>query len=106
MQVSLPACPLPDDVRVYLPVTFPMVRDALALGTFDVDVGYGVTPTLREWYASGDAEELEYAATSDAARASLRLLLGDSSAARRRAVVAAEVGDALPDAELGRSGVR
>ena len=32
---------------------------------------YAVTPALREWYAEGDAEELEYAALQEAARASL-----------------------------------
>jgi len=44
-----------------------------------------VTPTLREWYAEGDAEELEYAALMAAARASLRLLAHASDAPPRRA---------------------
>jgi hypothetical protein len=54
---------------------------------------YAVTPSLREWYADGDLEELEYAATLAAARASLRLLADDSSAVARRVVIAAEVDD-------------
>jgi hypothetical protein len=46
---------------------------------------------LREAYASGDAEELEYAALTEAARASLRLLAGDPAAPPRRVVLAAEI---------------
>ena len=38
---------------------------------------FAVTPALREWYAAGDLEELEYAAMAEAARASLRLLDAD-----------------------------
>ncbi len=59
---------------------------------------YGVTAGLREWYASADAEELEYAASQRAARASLRLLGGaaaprgvDGAAGLRRVVLALEV---------------
>jgi hypothetical protein len=55
---------------------------------------YAVTPALREWYTEGDAEELEYAAMTDAARASLRLLADSPEAPKRRVVVAAEVPDA------------
>ena len=43
---------------------------------------FAVTPALRERYASGDLEELEYVAMTHAARASLRLL---SQMRRRRA---------------------
>jgi hypothetical protein len=52
-----------------------------------------VTPALREWYTEGDEEELEYAALTEAARASLRLLAADSLAPRRRTVIAADVAD-------------
>src|SRR3954464_14983342 len=55
--------------------------------------GYAVTPALREWYASADLEELEYAAMSDAAKDSLRLLAADPDAPSRRVVVVAEVPD-------------
>ena len=57
--------------------------------------GFAVTPQLRQFYAVSDAdadiEELEYAALLAAARASLRLLDVDPTAARRRVVVAADV---------------
>jgi hypothetical protein len=53
--------------------------------------GYAVTPALREWYASGDIEELEYVAMTHAARESLRLLAADPASPRRRVVLAAEV---------------
>src|SRR6202040_2648844 len=48
-------------------------------------------PALREAYASGDTEELEYAALTEAARASLRLLAADPAAPPRRVVLAAEI---------------
>jgi hypothetical protein len=53
--------------------------------------GFAVTPALREAYASGDEEELEYAALTEAARASLRMLAADPAAPPRRVVLAAEI---------------
>src|SRR5208337_5013610 len=53
--------------------------------------GFAVTPALREAYASGDEEELEYAAMTEAARASLRMLAQDPAAPPRRVVLAAEI---------------
>ena len=55
--------------------------------------GYAVTPALREWYSSGDIEELEYVAMMHAARESLRLLAADPKAPRRRVVLAVDVAD-------------
>lgn len=85
-------------MRVYLPGTLPAlfqaVRDA-QLGPAPLP-GFAVTPDLREWYASGDQEELEYVAMMHAARASLRLLAADPAAPRRRVVLAVDV----PDAEV------
>jgi hypothetical protein len=56
---------------------------------------FALTPTLRESYAAGDTEELEYVAMNEAARASLRLLAteleDDPAALARRVVVAADV---------------
>ncbi|HMD91645.1 MAG TPA: hypothetical protein VKG80_03295 [Trebonia sp.] len=80
-------------MRVYLPSTILALADALAKG----EVGeaplhaFAVTPALREAYASGDDEELEYVAMLTAARQSLRLLAGDPDAPRRRVVLAVDV---------------
>lgn len=82
-------------MRVYLPSTLSELRTLLDNG-FVGDPplpGYAVTPALREWYAEGDLEELEYATLSLAARASVRLLDADPDAVRRRVVVVAEVPD-------------
>jgi hypothetical protein len=55
---------------------------------------FAVTPQLREHYPLSDTdEELEYAALLAAARASLRLIDVDPTAARRRVVLAADVPD-------------
>lgn len=80
-------------MRVYLPSTLPELARALADGEITVHRAYAVTPALREWYADGDTEELEYAAMLAAARASLRMLAGDLDAPCRRVVLAAEVPD-------------
>ena len=82
-------------MRVYFPSTLRLLADALEAGQLAPALltGYAVTPSLREWYAEGDQEELEYVALTAAARASLRLLDLDDAAPRRRVVVAAEVPD-------------
>ena len=82
-------------MRVYLPSTLPALGRALAAGEIGPAplVAYAVTPALREWYADGDLEELEYAALTAAARASLRLLAEDLEAPPRRVVLAVEVPD-------------
>jgi hypothetical protein len=80
-------------MRVFLPSTLPALTQALAAGQVGPGplCGFAVTPALREAYASGDQEELEYAALTEAARASLRLLAADSKAAPRRVVLAVEI---------------
>ncbi|MCA1721902.1 MAG: hypothetical protein LC779_12635 [Actinobacteria bacterium] len=84
-------------MRVYLPSTLPALRRLLETG----QVGdpplpaFAVTGALREWYAEGGDEELEYAALALAAQASLRLLDADPDAPPRRAVVVAEVPDGV-----------
>ncbi len=82
-------------MRVYLPCTLPALARAVEAGELGPApmTGYAVTPALVEWYASGDTEELEYVALTEAARASLRLLADDPAAPPRRVVVAAEVPD-------------
>jgi hypothetical protein len=81
------------EVRVFLAATLPAVAELLRAGEFVPPAarGYAVTPALREWYASGDMEELEYAAMTHAARQALRLLAADPAAPRRRVVLAAEI---------------
>jgi hypothetical protein len=84
-------------MRVFLPSTLPVVAQALQAGHLGPGPlpGFAVTPALREAYASGDTEELEYAALTEAARASLRLLAGDlagdPAAPARRVVLAADI---------------
>ena len=82
-------------MRVYLPSTLPGLAAALEAGQIGPapQPGFGVTPALREWYASGDLEELEYMALLEAARASLRLLASEPGAPPRRVVLAAEVAE-------------
>jgi hypothetical protein len=80
-------------MRVFLPSTLPALAQALQAGHVGPGPlpGFAVTPALREAYASGDAEELEYAALTEAARASLRMLAGDPAAPSRRVVLAADI---------------
>jgi hypothetical protein len=104
-------------MRVFLPSTLPALAEALRAGKVGPagqadqagpgtpgpglalsgspdpgqQPGYAVTPALREAYASGDEEELEYAALTEAARASLRMLAGNPAAPPRRVVLAAEI---------------
>jgi uncharacterized protein DUF6912 len=97
-------------MRVYVPLTFPALRDAHGAGELAPGrggtVAYAVTPGLREWYLSDDSEELEYAALNRAAQASLRLLAVGPDAPRRRVVLALDVADGAvsfdPDHGLDR----
>ncbi|HET6212310.1 MAG TPA: hypothetical protein VFE14_05500 [Micromonosporaceae bacterium] len=97
-------------VRVYVPATLPALAVLARTGELGPPlVAHAVTPTLREWYAEGDEEELEYVAFTRAAQGALRLLRTDSGAPRRRVVVSADVPAAAitrPDPELGSSEVR
>ena len=82
-------------MRVYVPATSTILAAVAAAG----EVGpapvtaFAVTPGVREWYHDEDVDELEYAASGQAVRASLRLVDSDPSAARRRVVLAFDVGD-------------
>ncbi|WP_092557784.1 DUF6912 family protein [Actinoplanes derwentensis] len=100
-----------DLVRVYVPATLPLLAILRAGGQIgdQTTVAHAVTPMLREWYAEGDEEELEYVAFTRAAQDALRLLRQDTSAPRRRVVVSADVPAASlirEDTELGTSTVR
>jgi hypothetical protein len=82
-------------MRVYIPTTLAGLAEAYKaaeLGPAPLDA-YAVTPGLREWYVSDDIEELEYAALTRAAQASLRLLAVSPDVPRRRVVVAVDVAD-------------
>jgi len=84
-------------VRVYLPATTSLLRALVETSSFGAApiTAFAVTPALREWYVDDDIEELEYAASLEAARASLRLLSADPAAAPRRVVIAADLPDDL-----------
>lgn len=114
-------------MRVYLPATIAMVRELVSTGKLTPlgGTGFALTPALRESYASGTSEELEYAALLEAARASLRLIAtkyengegvsalatGDEDGAgsadpARRVVVSADVDDATERPDLDDAVVR
>jgi hypothetical protein len=105
-------------MRVFLPSTLPALAEALRAGRLGpvpgpdpaadpgTLSGYAVTPALREAYASGDEEELEYSALTEAARASLRMLAEDPAAPPRRVVLAADIpaDQVKPDAQDSEPG--
>jgi hypothetical protein len=100
-------------MRVYVPATWPMLRTLVKNGSVDPIGGtaFALTPKLRESYTSGDEEELEYAALTEAARASLRLLavefgLGEDGTPARRVVIAADLEDVTLRPDLDDGAVR
>jgi hypothetical protein len=99
-------------VRVYLPATLPLLARLRAdqrLVLPSGSTGHAVTAELREWYAEGDEEELEYVAFTRAAQDSLHLLRHDTQASPRRVVIAVDLPTdvAVPvDRDLGSSLVR
>ena len=103
--------PITELVRVYVPATVPMLAALRATGQLGEGPieAHAVTPALREWYAEGDEEELEYVAFTRAAQGALHLLRLDAAAPRRRVVVSADVPSTAlvrEDIELGSSTVR
>jgi hypothetical protein len=95
-------------MRVYIPATVAMLQQLVADGSLWPVNGtaFAVTPTLREAYAEGDDDELAEVALREAALASLRLLAADPEALRRRAVLAADVGQAKCRPDLDDAVVR
>lgn len=91
-------------MRIYLPATMPLLASWAKTGSVPPGPAFAVTPALRESYASGDSEELEFAATAAAGRASLRRLAADPDAVPRRVVLALDAPDELvaPDAPPGQ----
>lgn len=97
-------------MRVYLPSTLSRLAELERTGSLG-DPPYpahAATDALRDWYGEGDEEELEWAASEEAALGSLRLLAADRAAPRRRVVLPADVPDdaVLVDESLGPAGVR
>ena len=99
-------------MRIYVPATVAGLRRLLDSGQLQPVSGtaFALTPRLREAYAAGDDEELEYVAMSEAARASLRLLsielAEDPETPPRRAVVSADVDDVTLRPDLDDAVVR
>lgn len=97
--------------RVYLPATLAVVARVRS-SSYELPPevnGHAVTPSLREWYADGDEEELEYVAFTRAAQESLLLLHDDPQTPRRRAVLAVDLPASAVTTvagELGSSAVR
>ncbi|MGH3428298.1 MAG: DUF6912 family protein [Mycobacteriales bacterium] len=97
-------------MRVYFASNWNLLGGAAAggeLGPAPI-TGFAVTPALREWYIDDDEEELEYAAFTEAARGSLRLIDSDALSVRRRVVISADVDDATVEfrSDLDRAVVR
>jgi hypothetical protein len=97
-----------DHVRVYLPATLGALANLKERGELEPPGEvHAVTPSLREWYADGDEEELEYVAFTRAAQSALRLLRRDPGAPRRRVVISIDLApqrvSRLADQELGSS---
>lgn len=84
-------------MRVYVATTLAGLARAHTSGVLTEPgaPAHAVTPAVREWYVSGDDEELEYTAMMEAAEASLRALAFESrfdeKLLPRRVVVAADV---------------
>jgi len=95
-------------VRVYLPATIGMLEKLVSEGKLQPvsGTGFALTPALRESYASGSAEELEYTALLDAARASLRLLADDEKEVPRRVVISVDVDNVTVRPDLDAAVVR
>lgn len=88
-------------LRVYIPTTLEQLREVIGTGGIGPAplAAFAVTGPLREWYLDDDAESLEYAALTGAARLALSRLAAEPAATRRRVVVVAEVPDFMVRAD-------
>ncbi|MCG7232521.1 DUF6912 family protein [Corynebacterium propinquum] len=98
-------------MRIYLPATFSLLKQCAEDGEFPAQGGwaFAVTDGLRDFFDSGEEEEIAMVAFDSAALASLRLLtVGDSELPHRRVVISADVPDAscTPDPEMGEPVVK
>ncbi|MBT0774120.1 hypothetical protein KIH74_34565 [Kineosporia sp. J2-2] len=85
--------------RVYVPTTLTALAGTAKRGVLNPDAAdtaplaaHAVTAAIREWYTDDDVESLEFAALSEAAEASLRMIAEDPRAPRR-VVLALDVPD-------------
>jgi hypothetical protein len=94
-------------MRVFIPVTHSGLRDLVGSGGLGPSplVGFAVTGELRESYAQGDEEELDYAAMTAAARSALALLAEAEDEPPRRVVLAVDAEEVTPNVEYGPAGV-
>ncbi|GLY28415.1 hypothetical protein [Kineosporia sp. NBRC 101731] len=83
--------------RVYVPTTLAVLAETAKRGVLNPDAAdsaplpaHAVTAAIREWYTDDDVESLEFAALTEAAEASLRMLAEDP-AKPRRVVLALDV---------------
>lgn len=99
-------------MRIYVPATMRMLRSLVDEQRLQPLSGtaFALTPALRESYAIGDTEELEYAAQREAARACLRLIASeleeDDKTDVRRVVVSADIDDVTLRPDLDNAVVR
>ncbi|APU17303.1 MULTISPECIES: DUF6912 family protein [Actinoalloteichus] len=99
-------------MRIYVPATVAMLRGLLATDELVPVSGtaFALTPMLRESYATGSTEELEYAALMEATRGSVRLiaaeLADDPKSPTRRVVVAADMPEVTLRPDLDAAVVR
>lgn len=76
---------------MYVPATFADLAELRDAGRLAAVEAVAVTPALQAAIGSEDQEELEYAAFTRAAQASLALLRADPSVPRRRVVISADL---------------
>ncbi|GAB6901039.1 DUF6912 family protein [Kineosporia succinea] len=76
--------------RVYVPTTLSALAETAKRGVLNPGAAdsaplqaHAVTAAIREWYTDDDVESLEFAALTEAAEASLRLLAADPAKPRR-----------------------
>lgn len=76
--------------RVYVPTTLTALAETAKRGVLNPGAAdtaphpaHAVTSAIREWYTDEDAESLEFAALTEAAEASLRMLAEDPRSPRR-----------------------
>ncbi|MGH8777115.1 MAG: DUF6912 family protein [Jiangellaceae bacterium] len=93
-------------MRVFIAATMPMLTELSSTGWLSAASGCAVTPALLAALPDAHPEELEYAALTEAARVSLRLLAASPAAPARRVVVAADVADVRVDPPAGALTVR